>query len=272
MIGIHVFKKTLARDLEFSKILELKACQLYTYGPRSLKQIDVDCKLINEYNLHVYVHLSHFTNIWALKPYTLKHLKEQIKAAKKLNAKGVIIHIPKIEPEEVALGVKNIWTKVGSLFSKQFKFILEMKSVREHETKSYETPKKINRLIDELKSQSISSNSVGICIDTAHIYASNAQITTYEQVNRYLSLLKYPQWITLIHLNGNEYESTRAGDKHAIPLHPKDKIWGHITYRDSGCRRFVEYCKSQNIDLIVEVRNTHSKKDIKKFIDLIMIN
>ena len=45
-----------------------------------------------------------------------------------------------------------------------------MKAVTQHTTKSYESPDKINRLIQLLKKNNISTDDVCICIDTAHIY------------------------------------------------------------------------------------------------------
>jgi endonuclease IV len=253
------------------KLYPINAIQIFTHGPQSLTKIDNDYSKIQSVsaNISMYVHSSYLTNPWNGKAYVIKHTIEQFESSQALNSKGVVLHIPKLEPPQVAKPIKMLADKLNEkkLLTNQ-RIILEMKAVKNHETQSYESPDKINRLIEALMSENLTSASVGICIDTAHIYAGSANIQTYDEGVKYCKDLKYPEWIVLIHLNGNMYSNTRAGDKHAMPLDMDDKIWGEKKYINSGCRAFIEFAKLRNIDFIVEITH-HTEKQIKAFIDKI---
>lgn len=271
-LGIHVLKKTNMEKSIISarNLLPISAIQIFTHGPRNTKKVDNDYKKIQVAcrGISTYIHSSYPTNPWNGKPAIINHTIDQFKSSKVIGSKGVVLHIPKIPPAEVSSTVKNltILLKRDHLLENQ-KVILEMKAVKPHERTSYESPEKINRLIDFLKSDGLTPDDVSICIDTAHIYAGKADIYTYDQGKSYLNALRYPEWIGLIHLNGNVYDAKkRAGDKHAVPFDHEDKIWKNKTYSKSGCRAFIEFANLRNIDYIVEIKDHHTIKDMKSFI------
>jgi endonuclease IV len=214
------------------------------------------------------VHSSYPTNPWNGKQEIINHTIDQFVSSKLLGSKGVVLHIPKLDPKKVSSTVKKL---VEALNKKNIlegqKVILEMKAVKQHPTESYESPEKIDRLIEALKEDDIDESQVGICIDTAHIYAGKADIHTYAQGIEYLKKLKYPNWITLFHINGNVYDAKkRAGDKHAVPFDHEDKVWKGLEYKNSGCRAFIEYAVNKKIDLIVEIKDHHTYKNVNDFI------
>ena len=274
-LGIHVFKgNDMAESISNAREkIPLNAIQLFTHGPRNMNKVNHDYERIRNVGkgIHLYVHSSYPTNPWNGKADILKHTIDQFVSSMDIGSKGVVLHIPKIGPAEVAKHTKTLvelLLKRGLL--KGQKVILEMKAVKKHDTKSYESPEKINRLIEALKGEGLDHTSVGICIDTAHIYAGEADIYSYEDGVKYCDNLKYPEWIYLIHLNGNVYDvKKRAGDKHAIPFDHEDKVWKGKTYSSSGCRAFVEYAQKKGIDFILEVKDHHTVDDINSFINLI---
>lgn len=272
-IGMHVFKgKNMTQSIkENLDTYKFKVCQIFTHGPRSKNRTNIIYSDVKNINSKLYVHSSYITNPWGdiKKSRELSHTIDQFLVGQYINAKGVVLHIPKIDPVEVAMGTKIIadeLKKNGVSLNNNYRIILEMKALKAHPTKSYENPKKINRLIKNLKKLKLTHREVGICIDTAHIYASQAQIRKYDETLKYLSELNN-NWIYLIHLNGNEYDSKlRAGDKHAIPLSKEDKLWGKTTYKNSGCRAFLEYAKKNKIDVIIEAKSHHKKTQILYFL------
>lgn len=274
-LGIHVFKgKDMANSIALArKNCPLNAVQLFTHGPRTTCKVDHDYERVRDAcdGIHMYVHSSYPTNPWNGKAEIFKHTVDQFSSSMDLGSKGVVLHIPKIGPNSVA---KPIKTLVDELLKKGLlkgqKVILEMKAVKQHATQSYESPEKINRLIEALKAEGLNSDNVGICIDTAHIYAGNANIHTYTEGVKYFEDLKYPQWICLIHLNGNVYDAKkRAGDKHAVPFDQEDKVWKGKTYSESGCRAFIEFAQTNGIDLILEVKDHHTTDDVNAFVKLV---
>lgn len=274
-VGVHVFKGRKGIDENIKKVkkeIKLDSIQLFTHGPRSYKKVNHDYKKIikETKGIEVYVHSSYFTNPWNGKPMVMDHTVDQFRSSKKLKAKGVVLHIPKIEPAKVARTVKVLKDILveKKLMSSQ-KIILEMKAMRPDPEKTYESPEKINRLIGCLKDEKLNNSEVVICVDTAHINAGGSIITTYEDATNYLKKIAYPNWIGLIHLNGNAFDyKKQARDKHALPFDKDDYIWTDVSYENSGCRAFIEFCQSNNIHFILEVKERHSIKQIKEFISL----
>ena len=271
-MGLHVMKdpKLTFRGSISAAVTKynLRAVQIFAYGPRSMKKQNQDEKKIKQEckSINLYVHSSYLTNPWGAPKY-LKHTVDHFVTSAKMGSLGVIIHIPKMDPEEIVTGVKILVDKLNEqkLLQSQ-RVILEMKALKQHATKSYETPEKINNLTALLKSAGITSDQVGICVDTAHVYAGKAQISTYAEASSYLDKLDR-EWMCLFHINGNEYDSKkRAGDKHAIPIvDGKDMIWKDMTYQQSGCRAFIEYCRDNDIDFILEAKSHHTAEMITKF-------
>ena len=257
-LGIHVFKgNDIADSIKKARnACPLNAIQIHTHGPRSRNLIKHDYARIKKESkgLALYVHSSYPTNPWKNAEKInnkFTHTVEQFVSSRDIGSKGVVLHIPKIEPSVVAPPIKKLADVLleKKLLDEQ-KIILEMIAVKQHETKSYESPEKINRLIEYLIAAGLTYEHVGICIDTAHIYAGKADIHTYASGLEYCRKLKYPKWIYLIHLNGNVYDAKkRAGDKHAVPFDHEDKIWKGVTYKKSGCRAFIEYAKKKKLTL-----------------------
>jgi endonuclease IV len=273
-IGIHIFKgNNMAESIiKARKECPLNAAQIFTHGPRNMKKVNHDYASVRSagVGISMYVHSSYPTNPWNGKDDVFKHTLDQFSSSRDIGSKGVVLHIPKLEPDEVA---KPIKTLVDALLNKGLegqKVILEMKAMKQHATQSYESPEKINRLIDALKSEGLTFANVGICIDTAHIYAGKANIHTYEEGVKYCRDIKYPEWICLLHLNGNVYDAKkRAGDKHAIPFDHEDNVWKNIAYTNSGCKAFIEFAKNKKIDFILEVKDHHTVEQVKMFIKLV---
>ena len=259
-MGVHVAKGTnLARSLQSAMARHsLSAAQIFTHGPQSMSKVKYDANEVRETiaqtGLRVYVHSTYMTTVWRGMDYDMAHTIAQFEAADDIGALGVVVHLPKMEPDKIAFGVNEL-AKVRRDRGLKAKIILEMKALAPHKTQSYETPKKIMNLVTEMSAYGISPEEVGICIDTAHIAAGKAQIRTYEMAKNYLANVDR-QWITLIHLNGNEYDgNVRAGDKHCLALSNADKVWNSIEYKDSGCHAFVEYAQENSIDFIMELHN-----------------
>ena len=276
MVGVHVFKNAdmAASIVEARRLCPLNAIQIFTHGPRNMTKGVMDYAMVREAakGVSLYIHSSYPTNPWSGKRAVIHHTIDQFRSSVELGARGVVLHIPKMGPDEVAETVGGLVKELRDAgYMEGQKVILEMKAVRQHETDSYESPEKINRLVEALLARGLDSNCAGICIDTAHIYAGKADIKTYEAGLRYFGALKYKEWICLIHLNGNEYDAEkRAGDKHAIPLDSEDRVWKGVSYEESGCRAFVEFAREHCIDYILEVKEQHTPRQIAAFVRKIM--
>lgn len=276
--GLHVFKKNneIYEDIidAISQYPDLKSVQIFSHGPRGTAKRKCNYaevkKTIKKFNISLYIHSTYLTNPWNNNKFTMDHTLDQFRSSEAMGGIGVILHMPLVTADEISKKTLEIYRKLVELNIQQM-IILEMKSSKPDPTKSYESPEKINRLIDSLANHGLNKDVVGICIDTAHIYAGKADIKSYDAASVYLNNIINKDWICLIHLNGNEYNNNeRAGDKHAIPLDDKDCIWGRLDYDKSGCRAFVEFANLHDLDYIVEEKSHHTEKQIKDFLKKII--
>ena len=250
--------------------------QIFTHGPLKIinnngiithnSGIDkIQLKKITKY-LKIFIHSPYVQNIFKKENgKSLRIMHDIMKTADDINSSGVILHLPKAEAGVVVTNVKKLLKKMEE--SKiTVPIILETPSNKSHPTMSWESPEKITHLCLEMEKNGITPNMVGVCIDTAHIYAGGAKISTREEAQQYIKKLPI-KWITLIHLNGNEYEYPKGGDKHAIPGNTLDAVWKGKKFTNSGVYEFVELAKIYNIPIIFECTKNHDRKDVLTFVN-----
>lgn len=259
--GIHINPKYIE---DINKDYGMQACQIFTHGPRSTYKTNINStevyKLSRKLKMHVWIHSTYLTNLWKDEEYAKKLVIDEIKELQTIKAKGLVIHLPKSLPSNLVPALHKLTKlKVGNI-------VLEMKACIPDDNTTYESPEKINRFIDNLKEHKISHRQVSICIDTAHIYSSGQKISTYKQATDYLSNLKYPKWVSLIHLNGSNSKNNK--DVHAVPFGKKDFIWKKYTYQNSGFRAFIEFAIKYKCDIIFEIDVENNIKDSTKLFDL----
>ena len=289
MLGIHIHKgkrdtNCLAIDQD-SEFFNINCGQIYVVNPRSSKKIKLENmtndikKLIKKKNFKLFVHVSHTTNgFWSddekkeISGFNL--LLNQMKTAEKINADGIVLHLPKRHYKYVSDRIekyKNNFNKIN------INLLLEHPTYKSDENCSYETPSKLNRLTKHIKK--IKLKKWGYVIDTAHLWSSITEldrkngykIETYQGANNWINDIdkNTKEKIKLIHFNGSHNKHSSNKDKHAIPIFGKynnkkskkieiDNIWSK--YLDSkreikknSMHRFIEFAKEINIPLIIEM-------------------
>ena len=267
MLGIHT---GILYNEFISEFKNLKAIQIFTHGPKSTKKIKIDYTKFKKdtKNIKVIVHSSFLSNLWSDKKYILYHCLEQLEVCKNINAIGLVLHLPQLQPEQLITDLKILLNKMNLKKIKQ-KIILEMIAIGTNNI--YSESEQLNELINVLKTNGVSSDQIGICIDTAHIYTGGAKIYSYNDAKKYMDNIHDKNYITLIHLNGNEFKySGKSGDKHALPLDKNDKIWEGILYHNSGCKYIIDWCIKNDVVYILEINsNRHKLVDVHNFLKVI---
>ena len=271
LLGIHVSKnckiskdksKTISeaiiRDVEKYGI---NCVQIFTHGPQNFKENNLDYEEIKKCcnDINIYSHSAYLSvGIWNIKSKEDKTqinlLKAQLMAIKKCGGNKVVLHISKKSPEVIS----NIMNIIKPIMKQtKTKLLLEMIASKADKNLTYETPEKINNLIEQISKltndKPNKSNWYGFCIDTAHIYTSGVDISTYEKMQTWFENLKYPHMIDMIHLNGSYSIMGSGKDKHCIPLIDDDKIWGKIEPKNSGVLSIVKFCIKYNLPMICEI-------------------
>jgi endonuclease IV len=122
---------------------------------------------------------------------------------------------------------------------------------------SYDTPKKLSKLFYII--QKISKNHpFGLCIDTAHIWTSGNDISTFNGAKRWFTELMDAPYIPhdriIIHLNDSAKELGHGPDKHAALT--EGHIWGAYKRRGelkkSGLYFIIQFAEKYKIPIILE--------------------
>jgi len=240
--GLHLGKDDKKNIIENVKsyIGIINICQIYTQIPRKIGEVkfdrDILSNVLKEGKMDVYIHSSYLVNPWGDKPYNMEWAIKQMNDAYKLNSKGVIFHIPKLEPHDLVDKYKILLAN-----SKGVNILLENRATRPDDNLTYEFPYKFNNLIEIFIHHNIPKKDIHLCIDTAHLFCGKQNISKYEDAKKWLTDFKYKECIKLIHLNGNATMSHK--DIHAIAFSKNDYIWKNYTYNESGFKAFVELNK-----------------------------
>jgi endonuclease IV len=280
MLGIHTHKgkavniiQAWERDFKLYPNIAYQASQIMVSNPRNGSKVNIgDIKQINNYieenKLRVIIHGSYVLNkFW--KNSDTSSLYQEMKLASELKVEGLVIHLPKLKPEEVANALKGIQNPV--------KLLLENHSYKSDD-KSYETPQKLNKLTQLLIENKISN--WGYCIDTAHIWTTMSNedrkkyaIETKEGFNNWLNDLsdetkKHIYWW---HFNGSEKPHGKGPDTHAIPIYGA-QIKDHMFTEDlekTSIPALMKWSKQYNTPLIMEINNEDTN-NTNKCINLIL--
>ena len=272
IVGTHTskgkFKNMYSAIINNNSIAPSRATQIFTHGPRHNNRNNIDYEKMRLLSgvVKIFIHAPYTCFIFKGSDNAFDIMLDIFRAAQSCNSSGVIIHLPRASINVI---VNNVVRLLKMLNDEQIKtpIILETPSNKPHPTMSWESPEKLTRLINAFNSIGIDPNRIGLCIDTAHVYAGGAQISTRKDATVYLKGLPIER-VYLFHLNGNEYKFPKSGDKHAIPLSNLDAIWGCKKYKESGCFEFVDWSRSLGIPIIFEGKIHHSSDDVNSFIKM----
>lgn len=295
LLGIHVSKtlsvdkidskgnvlldgKQVSRDLhqaliEDTNMLGINSAQIFTHGPQYFvkNKYDVQGVIDATKEIDLTVHSAYIsTGIWKVTrknkdtPESKKRINiivKQLKACKEINAWGLVIHLVKTLPANIAETMK-----VLKPYAKKYgvKIILEMTASKSHIDQTYESPEKLDNLVEQIGLE----DWYGLCIDTAHIWAGGQDIQTYEQMSNWFSRFVHKKKILLFHLNGSSCVQAGGKDKHEIAFGPDDKIWKKIKPKESGVKAIVEHALEHQVPIICEV-NRGKLNDLIKSLNLI---
>lgn len=272
VVGSRISRRT-SKDISSAiiatnAIVPSGAIQIFTHGPRNLIRNKINYMKISQLSnrTKIFVHAPYPCYIFKGEQHAFDTMIEVFQAAHACNSSGVIMYLPRAKVATVTTNILRLLEMIDDE-KIDIPIILETPNNKPHPSMSWESPEKLTALCDAFQDAGIASSRVGICINTAHIYASGMKITTRNEATIYLK--KSPiEWIHIFHLNGNEYKYPNVGDKNAIPLSPLDTIWGGKKYKDSGCFEFVEWARGYTIPTIFEGKARHAPEDIYSFIQM----
>lgn len=273
-IGNHIHKEgktyneRALQDIERAKSqnIDMLVMQQFAIGPQSTHETMKieDKNALAKMNIRKIIHGSYFSNPWGKKPgFGSMLVKKELKIADEIKAEGVVVHLPRQPPERIATGIEEL------LEGTQSCIYLEIESYEPNEM-TYETPDKLYNLF-ELIDKNIKNKEnmmrIGICIDTAHLWAAGIDISTADGANKWLHELeeKMSKFVFggfILHLNDQIWKLGGGRDEHA-PL-GYGVIWNgynnsDVDFKKSGLYVFVNWAIKNNVTVILERKSDKPK-------------
>lgn len=266
--------------------VKMKCAQIFIIGPQNSKENIQDediaqLSAITETGFQIFVHSSYLSNPWGAKPAFGVHLiRRELELADKFKSAGVVIHLANKPPETIAEMLPKLLEH-----NPKTRLYLEIDSYKATEG-TYETPKKISQLFNQISSLCPQVKSkIGICIDTAHLWAAGTDISSYNSaksyINAMLTVCGYDEDMEpedkvpiMVHLNDQIWSIGSGRDKHA-PL-AFGTIWGIYNndlsnLKESGLYAFVELMLAHpDISFILERKEDSPKINDRPLIDNII--
>lgn len=254
-VGVHVDRREglgieASVRAAFAELPGSRCAQIFTHGPRgrSMTRFNTDDLRALCRAYRIYIH-STYPTTW--KPEAFDHMQEQFTLADTLGAQGVVLHLVKQSPEAHIATLTRLKSKCL--------VILEMQAFRPARW-TYQTAEEVNALCAALKAAGWGPDRAVICLDTAHIDAGRIALRSRADAERYITALRHPEYLGLLHLNGNAYNCMeRAKDKHCVPFSAEDWIWHRsrdasapAQLADSGVRYLVDWFTRRGRDVIME--------------------
>lgn len=274
-LGHHLEKKYIKSKNIYDNILaaielikqqtntDIKVLSFFIMGPKSstLTITDEDIVNIPKLRLHLYIHNCYIAYPWGLKyKQGLHFIYKQLNICDVINAKGFILHLPNVNKKETVDDIIDIVIQqIPNLikYNNKTKIFLEIPAILPSKS-VFHDPNNINKLFNSI--HKISQN-FGLCIDTAHLWSSGLDISSYENFIQWLNMLQLHSNNIIIHLNDNEKLIGKCPDIHCGLF--TGQIWKQYknNIKKSGLYALIHFANKNKISIIFE------RKDIDSLIN-----
>lgn len=263
-IGNHVnkTKKTMTKSIEsmMKETNDLKCpmntCAIFVIGPHKAtdKLNENEYESIVNLGLDIYVHNAYTISPWKGNPYQLNLLKEEIVICDKIGACGLIIHFPVNTLDNVISIIQTIFYEsiVKNTTSSKLKIYFEIPAVKK-ENAIFSNFIVLNQLFNALRNVDPNLDRFGLCIDTAHLWSTDVDLSTYDLMKNWINGLNIPPQNLMVHLNDNVKKLGVCPDNHTNIT--KGEIWKNYdetNIEQSGLYFLVKHCISLSIPMILE--------------------
>jgi len=230
--------------------------QIFIMGPLNGKTTDEIADL-RKFATHtrIIIHSAYISAPWNGNVHLLR---KELRIADAIGAHGVVVHLGKNASADIIAKILEVGNKPAADKPAADKpaadkpaapFIwLEINSAKSSEH-TFETPEKLHALFSQLD-----PTQVGLCIDTAHLFACGVSLASREAAETWLRSVQYlmPKVPKMVHLNDTSAELGSGRDVHENLF--TGNIWKCYRKRpsDSGVIAIIEWCQRYHYDIIVE--------------------
>jgi len=239
--------------------------QMFTRSPRGGKPPELEDRLLEAFFLNCsevsisdyYVHTPYFINLASgkedLREKSVALVREELERSSALEVKYMMTHIGSAKDIQRDVAINNVvdsLLRVLEDYSGTTQLLLENTAGQGHTIgASFEEISLILRRV--------AYDGLGVCIDTAHMFASGYDIRTREGVEELVESLGAafaPETVRLVHANDSKVEFNSGKDRHEHPGEGKIGI--------ECFSAMIENPFFEDLDMIVEMPPPEVAKDV----------
>ena len=195
-------------------------------------------------------HASYVDLPWGSDTGIFERARHMLRSCEEIGGADVVMHASKSffdtsKSEHVFAAIARIWRE--EKFATARLFIETMPSIPQ-----FAEPREINTIFDIARRYDLLQH-VGLCIDTAHIWAAGADISTHAECEEWLSDLD-DDIICALHLNDSKEPIGTHRDIHTTLGN------GEIWAREDAYMTFVNWARERSVPIILE-RNDDPERE-----------
>ena len=249
-----------------AKQLGCECFQMFTRSPRGGKPPALEDKLLEEFFLNCsaasikdyYVHTPYFINLASrkedLRENSVNLVKEELERSNLLGVRYVMTHIGSakgMNREEAFGNVVDSLKRIFEDYDGKTLLLLE-NTAGQGDTIGVDF-EEISLILKQTR-----NNDLGVCIDTAHMFASGYDIRTEEDIEKLVKLIRETfdaEIVKLVHANDSKVKFNSRKDRHE-----------HLGSGEIGIecfRALIENPFFENLNMIVETPPPEVKKDVE---------
>ena len=240
--------------------------QMFTRSPRGGRPPELEDRLLEAFFLNCsevsisdyYVHTPYFINLASgkedLRGKSVDLVREELERSSALGVKYMMTHIGSAKEMERDVAISNVVDSLSMVlrdYSGETQLLLENTAGQGHTIgASFE---EISLILERT-----ACDDLGVCIDTAHMFASGYDIRTSEGVEELVECINTvfaPGTVKLVHANDSKAEFNSSKDRHE---HIGEGKIGIDCFRAMIGNPFFE-----DLDMIVEMPPPEVSKDVR---------
>jgi len=256
-LGVHVsIQGGLVKSLERARAVGCNTMQIFSRSPRSWSGLKSEKKEVEEFKkqrkkleiIPLVVHIPYLANLASPddKSYekSLKSFVEDVKTADEIGAEYFVTHLGSHKGEGEEFGIKRFYDAMNIAIKEttpKLQILLET-TAGSGDALGYSF-EHIKQIIDGIKRR----EHIGICLDTAHVYAAGYDITTKKGLDDTLKAFDSSlglDRLKVVHLNDSKSAVGSRVDRH-------ENI-GKGTLGSAGIRLIINHLKLKDLAFILE--------------------
>lgn len=258
-LGRHSSRARVGADIRHAgeHAVQFVAAQVFAGDPRKYDLEDFAAAIPPVVQTYI-VHSAYVDVPWSASPVrgvARKHLAAQLRAAAAdPRCEGVIVHLNEAPPDDVVGVAKRLALRRGGTRAALFLEHVASKACR------YCDAKALGRLARRLARAWRQGHQVGVCIDTAHVWAGGHDISAYAGaaawMNTFLGTAGPLGGMPLtLALNDNRFPCGAGKDQHSLV--GQGAIWGEFSLEDfaadyTGATAFLQAAAAHDMTVILE--------------------